>query len=314
MNNRALRYDDIMDLLPNNHVIVGDIENIRFTHSLPIVEADEDAVAWISPERKDQLDLISSTRARVIFIASDHQLDLSLFPEKTFVLVPNVKLTFQRLIGQLFHRRELDGIHPMAFIHPDAIIGTRVSISAFTYVGRCRIGDGSVIYGNCYIHDHVIIGKNVIIHSGTVIGADGFGLTRNERGELENFPHIGGVIIEDDVEIGANTCIDRGTLGNTHIKAGAKIDNLVHVAHNVEIGHHSAVVANTMIGGSTRIADYSWIAPSATLRDRIRVGNNATVGLGAVVTRSIPDQETWMGNPAKQIDQFKQLQKKLSEL
>ena len=97
------------------------------------------------------------------------------------------------------------------------------------------------------------VGKNVIIHSNTVIGADGFGYQRNKDGSFEKFPHIGGVIIEDHVEIGANTCIDRGALGNTIIRNGAKIDNLVHIAHNVVIGQNTAVIANAMIGGS-----YGW--------------------------------------------------------
>jgi UDP-3-O-[3-hydroxymyristoyl] glucosamine N-acyltransferase len=107
------------------------------------------------------------------------------------------------------------------------------------------------------------------------------------------------VIIEDCVDIGANTCIDRGTLGNTVIRRGAKIDNLVHIAHNVVVGENTMVIANAMIGGSTEIGADSWVAPSATLRDAIQIGAASTVGLGAVVTKSVPDGEVWAGNPAK---------------
>jgi len=147
-----------------------------------------------------------------------------------------------------------------------------------------------------------------------VIGADGFGYQRNDKGEFEKFPHIGGVVIKDNVEIGSNTSIDRGALGNTIIEEGAKIDNLVHIAHNVKVGKHSAVIANSMIGGSTIIGDYSWVAPSVCMRDQISTGNNVTIGLGAVVLKSIPEGETWTGSPAKPLAEFLELQKKLKKL
>ncbi|MDX9907755.1 MAG: UDP-3-O-(3-hydroxymyristoyl)glucosamine N-acyltransferase, partial [Bacteroidales bacterium] len=140
------------------------------------------------------------------------------------------------------------------------------------------------------------------------------GYQRNSYNKLEKFPHIGGVIIEDDVEIGANTCIDRGTLGNTVIKKGAKVDNLVHVAHNVTIGNHAAIIANTMIGGSTVIEDYAWIAPSVSLMNGLSVGKGATAGLGAVVTKNIPDNETWAGNPARPMESFIKLQGQFKQM
>src|SRR5690606_230154 len=124
--------------------------------------------------------------------------------------------------------------------------------------------------------------RNVTINAGTVIGAEGFGYQRNENGEFEKFPHIGGVIINDNVDVGSNTSIDRGALGNTIIGEGAKIDNLVHIAHNVKVGKHAAVIAHAMIGGSSVIGDYSWVAPNSAIRDQISIGNRVTVGLGAV--------------------------------
>ena len=314
MNKPIYTYDDIRRLLPADHQVVGDKHQIRFSVAKPILEANEESVAWVSPERQDQSQLIARTKARTIFLAAEHTLDLSQFRDKVFVLTANPKLSFQRLVGALFFRRDVNVVSHLALVHPEAKLGKRVGVAPFTYVGRAEIGDDTLVYGNCYIHDGVRIGSRVVIHAGAVIGADGFGLTRNERNEFENFPHVGGVIIEDDVEIGANTCIDRGTLGNTHIKIGAKIDNLVHVAHNVEIGRHSAVVANTMIGGSTRIGDYTWVAPSATLRDRIEIGSGTTVGLGAVVTKAIPDNEVWTGNPAMELSKLKALQDKISKL
>ena len=124
----------------------------------------------------------------------------------------------------------------------------------------------------------------------------------------------GRVIIEDDVEIGTNTSIDRGTLGNTLIKTGVKIDNLVHIAHNVTIGKHTMIIANSLIGGSTIIGDHCWIAPSATIRDAVNVGDNVTIGMGAVVTKDIPSGEIWAGSPARRMDILKEQIKKLENL
>lgn len=147
-----------------------------------------------------------------------------------------------------------------------------------------------------------------------MIGADGFGYQRNESGELEKFPHLGGVVIEDNVEIGSNTCIDRGTLGDTIIREGSKIDNLVHIAHNVIVGRHAIVIAHSMVGGSVRIGDYAWVSPSACLRDVISIGDRSTVGLGAVVVKDVPDGGTVMGTPARPAEEYKAYLKALEKI
>jgi UDP-3-O-[3-hydroxymyristoyl] glucosamine N-acyltransferase len=164
------------------------------------------------------------------------------------------------------------------------------------------------------VFDHTIIGNNVIIQHNNTIGSDGFGYSKNENGELERFPHIGGVIIEDFVEIGSNTCIDKGTLGNTVIKKGTKIDNLVHIAHNVEIGENCYIVANAMIGGSTKIARNTWVSPSTSLRDGIEIGEGSTLGMGAVLVKNQPAKSVWAGNPAKDLKEIIKHNKSVEDL
>jgi UDP-3-O-[3-hydroxymyristoyl] glucosamine N-acyltransferase len=233
---------------------------------------------------------------------------------KAILVVENPKLIFLRIINELFVAKYKAGIHPSAVIHSEAELDSSVYIGPHCIIGKCRIGAGTVIHGNCFIYDNTTIGKNVVINANTVIGSEGFGYSRNKRGEFEHFPHIGGVILEDNVDIGSNTSIDRGALGNIIIREGAKIDNLVHIAHNVVIGKHVAVIANAMIGGSVAIDDFSWIAPSVSLMNQISIGKNATAGLGAVVTKSIPDNETWAGIPARPLSEFVSIQKKLKTL
>jgi len=163
-----------------------------------------------------------------------------------------------------------------------------------------EIGEGTKIYANVTIYKDVKIGKNCIIHSGAVIGTDGFGYEQEADGSRFKIAHLGGVIIGDNVEIGANTCIDRGTLSDTIIEDGVKIDNLVHIAHNVHIKKNVVIIANAMIAGSVIIGEGAWIAPSSSIREGKKIGDGALVGLGSVVIKDVPIGSTVMGVPAKE--------------
>jgi UDP-3-O-[3-hydroxymyristoyl] glucosamine N-acyltransferase len=184
----------------------------------------------------------------------------------------------------------------------DSQIGSRVKLAAGAVIGpKVEIGDDVSIGPNSTIAN-TTIGSNVSIGANCSIGLRGFGFEKREDGTLIRFPQLGRVSIESHVEIGSNVCIDRGALGLTQIGAGSKIDNLVHIAHNVQIGKNTLVIANTMIGGSTCIGDGVWLAPSAALMNKISVGDNAIVGLGAVVTRSVEEGATVVGNPARRLE------------
>lgn len=189
-------------------------------------------------------------------------------------------------------------IHPTAIIHDEAEIAENVAIGANCIIGKSVIGKGTIIGSNSIIQDKTVIGDRVVIKSSVVIGGDGYGYVKNNNKQIK-FPHIGGVVVEDEVHIGSNTCIDRGSLGNTIIGKNTKIDNLVHIAHNVQIGENCNIIALSIIGGSTIIGNNTWISPSVSVRDAITIGSNSLIGLGAVVIKSIPDNEVWMGNPAK---------------
>jgi UDP-3-O-[3-hydroxymyristoyl] glucosamine N-acyltransferase len=293
--------------------IVGPKER-TITHPASIREAQSElAITFCNKSAKMPLELIRATRANVVICADGAFVDELAHSGKTLVAVTNPRLSFMHVVQAFFAEPKARGRHPTAIIDPNARIHPDTYIGPFAYVGNCEIADGAVIHAHVCIHSGTRIGRNVVIHSGTVIGGDGFGYERNEDGELEKFPHIGGVIIEDEVEIGANTCIDRGTLGDTIIRKGTKIDNLVHIAHNVTVGRHTAIIAHAMIGGSAHIGDHAWIAPCACIRDTISVGDRAMVGLGALVVKDVPDDTAVMGAPARPVEEYKRILKAIEQ-
>jgi UDP-3-O-[3-hydroxymyristoyl] glucosamine N-acyltransferase len=228
--------------------------------------------------------------------------------------------TFAKVLA-LFHPIERQsfvvGIHPTAVIHEEVSIGQGVSVGPHVVVcegteigdrvvllsnvvvGRhCRIGPETFIYPNVTLYDRTVIGARVILHAGVVIGSDGFGFAPGKDG-YHKIPQVGNVLIEDDVEIGANTTIDRGTMGVTRIARGTKIDNLVQIAHNVTIGRNTVIAAQVGIGGSTHIGDDVQIGGQAGLVGHIEVGNGAGIGAQAGVTKSVPGRVMITGYPAR---------------
>jgi UDP-3-O-[3-hydroxymyristoyl] glucosamine N-acyltransferase len=189
-------------------------------------------------------------------------------------------------------------VYPLVYISSNITIGARVTIFPGVYIGdRVSIGEDSIIYPNVTIRENVTIGKRVIIHSGTVIGSDGFGYVL-EKGKHYKIPQVGGVIIEDDVEIGANVTIDRATTGNTIVGSGTKIDNLVQIAHNVKIGKNCIIVAQVGIGGSVEIGDGVILAGQVGVRDHVKIGSGVKIGAQSGIVHDIPDNEAFSGTPA----------------
>lgn len=281
------------------HRVLGDIDRYVVMPTA-IHEANEESTSFCSKKAEDALELIKNSKARVIICSSDLEFAEEDYKDKTLILVSNPRLAFIRVMQKYFAEKMQFGISATAVIDEEADIHPNVCVGPNCYIGKCKIGENTIIRGNVYIYPNVRIGRNVIIHAGTVIGAAGFSYERNDEGELENFPHIGGVVIEDNVEIGSNVSIDRGTLDNTIVGEGSKIDNLCHIAHNVVIGKHCMIIAQSMIGGSTRIGDYCWIAPCTCLRDGIEIGKNVVTGMGSVVTRNVGDRQVVFGVPAKE--------------
>ncbi len=195
-------------------------------------------------------------------------------------------------------------IHPFAFIGDEAEIGARVIVYPFVSIGsRALIGEDTVVYPNVTIYPRCILGKRVIVHAGTVIGADGFGFVKD--GEVQvKIPQVGIVEIEDDVEIGANCCIDRAAFGKTLIKKGVKFDNLVQIGHNVQIGEHSVIVAQVGVSGSTKLGKNVILAGQVGVVDHVEIGDNVMVGAQSGVYTDIPPNQVVVGSPPLPHRQF----------
>lgn len=188
------------------------------------------------------------------------------------------------------------------YISEESLICDKVSIGTnCSIIGAVEIGKNTVIENNVVIQGHVSIGENCVIHSGTVIGCDGYGYYFDDDGTIGKVDHFGGVVIGDYVEIGSNTCIDRGTIDDTVIGNNTKIDNLVHIAHNAVIGNNVCVVAGAVICGSVELENGSYVAPGGIVKNQMIVGENSFIGMGAVVTKPVEPEMVVAGIPAKVI-------------
>ncbi len=262
----------------------------------------------------------SGTNASCVIVPNGF--DTAPFPAAITVKQP--KLAFALIARKLRVPEIPMGIHETASIAEGsdvraAYVGAFVSIDSSTNIGEATeihsgtrigknvsIGKGTVIHPNCVIYDNVTIGNDCVIHAGTVIGADGFGYVRDEKGVYHQFPQVGIVVIEDNVEIGANSCIDRGALGETRIGEGTKIDNLVQVGHNVNIGKHCVIAAQTGISGSVTIEDGCVIGGQVGFGDHVTVQSGAVIGSQAgILPGKIVRPGVWWGTPIQPLDEYK---------
>jgi UDP-3-O-[3-hydroxymyristoyl] glucosamine N-acyltransferase len=205
-------------------------------------------------------------------------------------------------------------IHPNAVVADGAKIGSRVTLYPGVYVGGGSIiGDDAVLYPNVSIREGVSLGCRVIIHSGTVIGSDGFGFV-TDGGRHHKIPQVGGVIIDDDVEIGANCTIDRATLGNTVIKKGTKLDNMVHVAHNVTIGEHCLLAGQSGVAGSSTLGNYVVVGGKVAISDHLTIEDRVMIAGGSGVAHNVPSGQVVAGYPAIPIRDWLKVQAVLPKL
>lgn len=302
----------------SNAQMEGDNAETPITAAADITSAQQGQVTQLTNVR--YLAHLKHSKASACFIAHDFQLTAEDKPEGLVLLrCQDPEMAFIHAVSLLHPNK-----HYEASISPQAVLGQNVSLADNVYIApfavigdNVSIGEGSVILAGAYIgnnvttgkncriypysviYDNSILGNNVIIHSGAIIGADGFGYKfRNYR--HVKVPQVGNVVIGDDVEVGANTCIDRGALGSTSIGTGSKIDNLVQVGHNNKIGQHVILCGLTGVSGSCTIEDYAILAGAAGIADHLTIGQGAVVMARAGVANDVPAKTQVFGSPAKE--------------
>lgn len=275
--------------------VEGDTQAKVHTFS-KIEEGKEGAITFLSNPKYTHY--IYDTKASIVLINEDVELESPV--NTTLIRVANAYECVAKLM-QMYAASlpKKTGIDSLAFISKSAEIGKDVYIGPFCYVGDgVKIGDGSMIYPHVTIYDGCKIGKNVTIHAGAVIGADGFGFAPNQEG-YDKIPQMGIVVIEDNVEIGANTCVDRSTMGQTIIRQGVKLDNLIQVAHNCEIGENTVMSAQVGMAGSTKIGAWCMVGGQAGFAGHIQVADKTMVGAQCgVISNTKGNGENLIGSPA----------------
>jgi len=290
--------------MDGSYQVVGSRRNIKRVRNVaPIDEATPFDLTFCSQRGDKGLATISKTKAGVVLCDRTIGEYLSAKAGQLLVLVENPRLTFMHL-ANILRRSNFNYKHrisPLSFVSNLSNLGENCSVGSFTAIDYdCAIGRNTVI-GDRVSLKNCVIGDDCIIQSGVSIGEDGFAYERNNNLELEPFPHFGKVIIGNNVEISTNCSVARGSLKDTVINEGTKIDALVHVAHNVNIGMNCSLTAGTVIGGSTSIGDTCWLGLNCTLKHKIKVGKKVIIGSGASVISDVPDEDIVAGVPARSI-------------
>lgn len=299
----------------NTQVLVHDVAKIE--------EGRSGTLTFLSNPRYTEY--VYTTAASVVIVERDFRPAKDIPKHLTLIRVADPRAAFARLLEiHEAQRFEMVGVEQPSYVGPRAKLGENVYVGAFSYIAdNVVVEDGVKIYPNCYVGEGVRIGKGTllhpgvkvlakcvigahcVLHSGVVVGADGFGFTINAKGEQEKMAQIGNVVIEDDVEIGANTTIDRATLGSTFVRTGVKLDNLIQVGHNAEIGAHTVVVSQTGIAGSTRIGSHCMIGGQVGIAGHLVVGDRVKIAAQSGIGSNIPDDAVVQGSPAFPIGDYK---------
>jgi UDP-3-O-[3-hydroxymyristoyl] glucosamine N-acyltransferase len=258
----------------------------------------EDVIMWVSEKNTE---LISAIKKGTVICPKVE--DILLQKEVNYIFTDNPRRAFRLVLEAFFSTKQEYHFSKKAKIPPsvkrpkNAFIGDNVVIEM-----GCELGENIVIGHNTVIHARTIIKNNVKIGCNCVIGSEGFGYEKDEKGSYVFIPHIGNVVLEDNVEIGNCTVIDRAVIGSTRLRKNVKVDNLVHIAHGVDIGENSLIIAHSMVGGSTKIGGNVWVSPASAIMNKIEIGDNAVIGLGAVVVKSVENEDVVVGNPARSIE------------
>ena len=295
---------ELLQSLETNYIHIGKSDCASFEYILPYKDADEKSLIFVNKPNKDTFKVLKETKAPVILIeinwGEKYQEEITALNKSVF-LVHHPRNLMGAILKKMYPNedRHFEGIHPTAIIDPEANIHPSVTIGPFSIIGKCVIGEESRIDAYSIVKDNVKIGKRVIIREHCTIGSAGFGFSRDDDGFLHRIPHIGGVVIEDDVQLYPYVNVDRGTFTETRVGRGTKVDHYAHIGHNSSIGEDCIITAGTVLCGKSSIGARSWTGVNCVIKEGVRVGKECTIGIGAVVLRDVEDNAVVAGVPAK---------------
>lgn len=296
-----------MEKIITNSVIASDIadflgkelvnENIVIYKPNSIENIEDNSIVYCLNEYEIPYNDIENQSEVLLLTKEINKSDVSF----SYILTSNPEYDFVRIINEFFTSKIPAKIDETVQINKSSKIGVNVTIRQNSFVGsEVEIGENTVLLQNVILYENVKVGNNCIIKANSVIGGENFNFIKGAN-KLERFPQIGKVIIEDDVVIGANTTIEKGTLKNTIIKSGVKIDDLVQIGSNCIIGKNTQVAAGSIISKDVKIGNDVWISPNVSIRESIQIGSNSIIGLGSVVIKDVPEYTIVAGNPSREI-------------
>lgn len=268
----------------------------------PLSPGRPGALSFANGDSPDRLDAILACDSSLVLVEPNAFAALEGRATQALAAVANPRREFARVLAKFFAEEAPAGIAPAAIVSESVVLGEGTYVGPGAYLApgvvigeKCRIGANCVLLEGTIIGDHTSIGPN------STIGHVGFGYAREDDGSPVLIPHSGGVRIGSHVDIGANTCIDRGTLEDTVVEDDVKIDNLVHIAHNCRVERAAFVIATAILCGGVRVGPRAWVAPNASVLEQLSIGSDATVGLASTVIRDVPDGATVVGSPANEL-------------
>lgn len=294
--------NDFINLFDKNNIINSDI-NIKVDGVCTINNKSSNCITFINSYSDDLVKQINNLEQSICILKYEY-FNFIKSTNNIYILSNNPRYTYGKLISYITDNLIEDIIDIEyingSYISRSALIGKYTVIEPECYIGRnVIIGENTLVLTGAKIRDNVIVGNNCIIRENCVIGGYGFGIEKDDEGNNFRIPHIGGVILKDNVEVGALSTVASGTIEPTIVDEYCKIDDHVHIAHNCVIGRNTIITACAEVSGSVKIGNKCWIAPNASVRDKLEIQNNSIIGIGAVVTKNIQSNSVVFGNPAK---------------
>lgn len=292
--------DCLGDIVLGSH---GAIQDAYIDNVADVLRVNATTLDWVNPAKPNKQEMAENSPAKTLLVDSTIVYsDVLKEKSKILLVVEKPKNALAKIISTFFINKFEPGIDPTAYIHPEAEIGQNVYIGPNCYIGKCKIGDNNVIHSNVSIYDRTTIGNNNVIHSGALICVDGLGCMRGADGKLEEFPQLGGVVIGDNCYIGGGTHIASGSLADTIIEDGCKINGLCFIGSNDHLHENVWITGSTMLAGSVTVEKNTTIYSRVVVREWMHIGKGVTIGMGSVVTKNVPDGETWVGTPARKLE------------